>query len=95
MRYVVIAVNLFWLFVFLVGYSLSKRHGLIRTGLMLTAVCCYTFWLIVFLHQMNPLIGPEIPKKDLWWINERWGAVHTLNKREVPDDCSGTCYKNF
>jgi V-type H+-transporting ATPase subunit e len=47
--------------------------GIIQTMIVLTAVCCYMFWLIVYLHQLNPLIGPQLPVKTIFWIHQRWG----------------------
>ncbi len=47
--------------------------------IVLTAVCCYMFWLIVFLHQLNPLIGPQIPVKTILWMSEKWGNAPTVS----------------
>nr|CAD2180422.1 unnamed protein product [Meloidogyne enterolobii] len=53
------------------------NRGIIQTMIVLTAVCCYMFWLIVYLHQLNPLIGPQLPVKTIFWIQQKWGsAVH-------------------
>ncbi|CAD5233478.1 unnamed protein product [Bursaphelenchus xylophilus] len=90
MRLIVLGINVFWLAVFLFGYYMNPRHGLLKTGLMLTAVCCYMFWLIIFLHQKNPLIGPQIAAKDLWWMDQQWGSIHRPVKREAVD-CGETC----
>ena len=37
--------------------------------IVVTAVCCYLFWLLVFLHQLNPLIKPELSRKTIMWID--------------------------
>ncbi|KAI6207119.1 hypothetical protein M3Y94_00993400 [Aphelenchoides besseyi] len=65
-------------FLFLINGHLQKHvvfSGIIQTMIILTAVCCHLFWIIVYLHQLNPLIGPQIPVKTIWWINQQWGHV--------------------
>uniref|UniRef100_A0A914ICT4 snRNA-activating protein complex subunit 4 n=1 Tax=Globodera rostochiensis TaxID=31243 RepID=A0A914ICT4_GLORO len=71
-----IIVTLFWAVLgaggpFLVPSGMNR--GIIQTMIVLTAVCCYLFWLIVYLHQLNPLIGPQLPVKTIWWIHHTWG----------------------
>ncbi|KAI3411956.1 V-type proton ATPase subunit e [Globodera pallida] len=73
-----IIVTLFWAVLgaggpFLVPSGMNR--GIIQTMIVLTAVCCYLFWLIVYLHQLNPLIGPQLPVKTIWWIHHTWGDV--------------------
>lgn len=43
--------------------------------IVMTAVCCHLFWIIVYLHQLNPLIGPQIPAQTIWWIGKQWGTA--------------------
>jgi len=45
----------------------------IQTIIVLVAVCCYIFWLLCFLHQLNPLIGPELSQLTIMYLNETWG----------------------
>lgn len=49
--------------------------GIIQTMIVLTAVCCHLFWIVVYLHQLNPLIGPQIPVRTILWLAEKWGSV--------------------
>jgi len=43
--------------------------------IVMTAVCCYMFWLIVFLHQLNPMVGPELNARTAFWLSKKWGNV--------------------
>uniref|UniRef100_A0A915CLN5 V-type proton ATPase subunit n=1 Tax=Ditylenchus dipsaci TaxID=166011 RepID=A0A915CLN5_9BILA len=71
-----IAVTAFWAVIGAGGPFLvpsGPNRGIIQTMIVLTAVCCHMFWIIVYLHQLNPLIGPQIPVKTILWIHEKWG----------------------
>ncbi|VDN59012.1 unnamed protein product [Dracunculus medinensis] len=68
--------TIFWLLVGAVGPFLAPKgvnRGLIQTMIVLTAACCWLFWILVYLHQLNPLIGPQLPVKTIKWISEKWG----------------------
>ena len=49
--------------------------GLIQTMLVTTAICCYLFWLVSFLMQLNPLIGPILNKETLEQIARQWNGA--------------------
>ncbi|GFS63003.1 v-type proton ATPase subunit e 2 [Nephila pilipes] len=48
------------------------NKGVIQTMLVLTAVCCYLFWLCCYMSQMNPLIGPQLTRTTLAVMKEVW-----------------------
>lgn len=71
-----IVVTIFWV---IVGGVLpwvvpkGPNRGIIQTMLVMTAVCCYLFWLCTLLMQLNPLIGPEIENTTLYVVQNVWG----------------------
>jgi len=44
----------------LVQLFLKHDVALARTMVVLTTICTWLMWLVVYLHQMNPLIIPEL-----------------------------------
>ena len=43
-----------------------------QVTLMLTAACCWLFWLCCYMSQMNPLIGPVLETKALFAMKREW-----------------------
>ncbi|GAV00329.1 hypothetical protein RvY_11196 [Ramazzottius varieornatus] len=72
----VVLITFFWLAVGVVGpFVLPKRihdRGLIRVMLVLTAVCCYMFWLVGYMCQLHPLWGPRFNPKVLVAMRREW-----------------------
>lgn len=50
----------------------GPQQQLIRCLLMLTAACCWLFWLCCYMAQMNPLIGPRLDRKTIQIMAQSW-----------------------
>ncbi|KAH8242175.1 V-type proton ATPase subunit e 2 [Drosophila bipectinata] len=50
----------------------GPHQNLIRCVLMLTAACCWLFWLCCYMAQMNPLIGPKLKRDVVAIIGREW-----------------------
>ncbi|VDD79377.1 unnamed protein product [Mesocestoides corti] len=68
-------VTIFWA---LVGFGSplvipkGPNRSLIQTMIVMTSFCCYLFWLIVFVAQLNPLYGPQIQNSTIRIIRKEW-----------------------
>jgi len=51
----------------------GPHKQLIQMCLLLTAICCWMFWFLCYIAQMNPLIGPDLDWKSLAAANFYWG----------------------
>ncbi|CAL1526694.1 unnamed protein product [Lymnaea stagnalis] len=60
----------------------SPNRGIVQICLILTAVCCCIFWIVTFIAQLNPLIGPQLHTGLIrmilmeWYDEEPWPKNH-------------------
>lgn len=50
----------------------GTNRGVAQVVLALTGACCWFFWLCCYMAQMNPLIGPILPRKTLLAMHTYW-----------------------
>ncbi|XP_014675705.1 PREDICTED: V-type proton ATPase subunit e-like [Priapulus caudatus] len=65
----------FWLIVLVVcPFFVPKgpNRQLIQLMLAMTAVCCWLFWVLCYLHQLNPLVGPQLHNTTLIVLQHEW-----------------------
>jgi len=78
-----IVVSLIWLVVGgVIPFLIPKgpNRGIIQTMLVLTAICCYLFWLAVYLFQMYPLIGPMVKTSTIKSMKWTWASNATQSQ---------------
>ena len=70
----IVVVSLFWLGVGAVipWFIKGPNRSTIRTMIALTAVCCWLFWLIAYMSQLNPILGPTLKKENYNAIKSEW-----------------------
>ncbi|XP_041369230.1 V-type proton ATPase subunit e 1-like [Gigantopelta aegis] len=51
----------------------SANKGIIQIMLILSAVCCYIFWLTAYICQLNPLFGPQLTTEIIRVMQWEWG----------------------
>ncbi|TPP64741.1 hypothetical protein FGIG_11114 [Fasciola gigantica] len=68
-------ITIFWVLVGCGGPLVVPKgpnRPMIQLMLILTSVCCYLFWLMCSMPQINPLFGPQIPSHVVRVLQREW-----------------------
>ncbi|XP_050706328.1 V-type proton ATPase subunit e-like [Eriocheir sinensis] len=60
----------------------GQNKGVIQVVLVITATSCWLFWMLAYMHQMNPLIGPQLHNTTIIAIQYIWDETLKLPARE-------------
>ncbi|KAH8383393.1 hypothetical protein KR009_008430 [Drosophila setifemur] len=75
-KYVTLGVvTAFFLLAAIIGFvvaELFEERGVIRCCVELSCVCLYLAWLITFLMQLNPLVGPRGNRAIIYGLIAYW-----------------------
>jgi len=52
---------------------LGPNRELLQLMLVMTAICCWFFWFLCYLAQMNPLMGPTLEINQMAAVVQSWG----------------------
>merc|ERR1712002_348177 len=89
-------VTAFWAVVgavlpFILGRGPNK--GVIQVVLVTSAVTCWLFWVLSYMHQMNPLLGPQLHSTTLLAIQYLWDG--TIDIDDLPTVAPETTTEMF
>lgn len=58
----------------------GPNKGVTQVVLVITASTCWLFWLLCYMHQMNPLIGPQLHNTTILALKYLWDGTITLDE---------------
>merc|ERR1712168_574638 len=92
-------VTAFWAIVgIILPFFLGKgpNKGVIQVVLVITAVTCWLFWLLCYMHQMNPLIGPEFHNTTILALQYVWEkTIDIVDVTHAPETTMATTAASF
>ncbi|KAH8857867.1 V-type proton ATPase subunit e [Schistosoma japonicum] len=68
-------VSAFWFLVGVLGPIFVPRGPskmLLSMSIILTAVCCYLFWIGFYLAQYHPFFGPSLKTRSIRIMQQQW-----------------------
>lgn len=70
-------VTIFWVAVGIIlpCFARGQNKQVIQVSLVLTAVCCWLFWVSIYCHQLNPLIGPKLKRDEMRAVLMEWAGL--------------------
>lgn len=67
--------TMFWLlvavFTWVVAYRFEEKE-VIRCSAILVAFCCWLLWVVTYIMQINPLVGPKLNSHILFGMVAYW-----------------------
>ena len=55
-------------------FAKGNNKQVIQVSFILTAFCCWLFWLCCYLSQLHPLIGPELKPEQAAAVLKQWAG---------------------
>lgn len=76
--FILVGFSIFWALVALISWIVACRFEekeVIRCSAILVAFCCWLLWVVTYIMQMNPLVGPKLNSNILFGMIVYWKKI--------------------